>query len=165
VYGSSKLKGEEEALRIVNALVIRTSWLYSVHGRNFVKTIVAKAKISPELRVVFDQIGSPTWANDLAKAIVSIVEMGKESFKPGIFHYSNEGVCSWYDFAMEILSFYGINCKIIPILSCEYPVAANRPPYSVLNKNKIKETFSMAIPHWKDSLLKCLSTLNIETIL
>jgi len=165
VYGKSKHNGEEEVLKSNNAMVIRTSWLYSVYGKNFVKTIASKANKSQELRVVFDQIGSPTWANDLAKAIVDIILLGKDKFKPNIFHYSNEGVCSWYDFALEIVSFYRLKCKIIPILSCEYLVAANRPPYSVLNKNKIKETFGLGIPHWKDSLLKCLSTLDIESLL
>ena len=159
VYGSSKYEGEKEVLKSGNAMVIRTSWLYSVYGKNFVKTIISKGGTLPELRVVYDQIGCPTWAHDLAQALVDIVEMGKNKFIPGIYHYSNEGVCSWYDFAIEIVSFYDLKCKIIPILTSEYPLAANRPPYSVFNKRKVKEVYGIRIPHWKESLLKCLTAL------
>lgn len=161
-YGLSKLKGEEFALGYDNTMVIRTSWLYSNYGNNFVKTIARKGKTSDSLRVVFDQVGTPTWGHDLAKAIVEIIIKSENSFVPGIFHYSNEGVCSWYDFALEIVSYLNINCKVVPVLSCEYQTKANRPPYSVLNKAKIKNTFGISVPHWKDSLHKCLKNIDLS---
>jgi len=119
-YGRSKLKGEQNALASGICMVIRTSWLYSSFGNNFVKTILKNAKVKPELRVVFDQVGSPTYARDLANVILKIISKGEESFTPEIFHYSNEGVCSWYDFASEIVSFSKIECRILPIESKEY---------------------------------------------
>jgi dTDP-4-dehydrorhamnose reductase len=159
VYGKSKLIGELYVLESGVGMVIRTSWLYSIYGKNFVKTIAQKAITSNSLSVVYNQVGSPTWAFDLANAIMVIVEKGEQLFTPEIFHYSNEGVCSWYDFAKEIVNFYGYNCKIIPILTSEYPTAANRPPYSVLNKSKIKASFGLEIPHWRESLNNCLTYL------
>jgi len=162
VYGWSKLKGEEAVLSHGNGMVIRTSWLYSAHGNNFVKTIARKGQELNNLKVVFDQIGSPTWANDLAKAIIEIIKKSEHQFVSEVFHYSNEGVSSWYDFAKEIISFLKINCSVSPVLSAEYKVAANRPPFSVLNKEKIKRTFEIQIPYWKESLHSCLKSMAIE---
>lgn len=159
-YGRSKLIGENAVLRSNAAMIIRTSWLYSSFGSNFVKTIIRNARIKPELRVVSDQIGSPTWAHDLASAILAILVRGDESFVPGIYHYSNEGVCSWYDFAKEIVDLQHITCRVIPIETKDYPLPAKRPPYSVLNKSKIRNLYALEIPHWKDSLTKCLKLIN-----
>lgn len=161
-YGSSKLKGEEYVLANDNTMVIRTSWLYSNYGNNFVKTIARKGQTNDELKVVFDQIGTPTWGHDLAKAIVDLVIKSQDVFSPGVYHYSNEGVCSWYDFALEIVSYLDIKCKVTPVLSTEYQTKANRPPYSVLNKAKIKKTFGISIPHWRESLHKCLTNIDLS---
>ena len=158
VYGESKLKGEEYAISSGVAMVIRTSWLYSAFGNNFMKTILAKSA-DGKLKVVFDQVGSPTWANDLAKALIAIIEQSKNSFLNQVFHYSNEGVCSWYDFANEILRIKGIRCDINPVLSSEFKSKANRPHYSVLNKQKVKSAFGISIPYWRDSLKECLNSL------
>ena len=158
VYGESKLKGEEYAISSGVGMVIRTSWLYSAFGNNFMKTILAKSA-DGKLKVVFDQVGSPTWANDLAKAIIVIIEHSKNSFLNQVFHYSNEGVCSWYDFANEILRIKGICCDINPVLSSEFKTRANRPHYSVLNKQKVKSAFGISIPYWRDSLKECLNSL------
>ncbi len=161
-YGKSKYAGELAALRHNRSMVIRTSWLYSPFGSNFVKTIMAKAKERDMLKVVFDQIGSPTYAGDLASAITEIVALvirNKIAFIPGIYHYSNEGVCSWYDFAEEIIKEAGISCKVLPILSTEYPSPARRPFYSVLDKSKIKETYNIYIPHWRSSLISCIKLM------
>ncbi|MHC1705185.1 MAG: dTDP-4-dehydrorhamnose reductase [Tenuifilaceae bacterium] len=158
-YGISKLKGEEAVLKSGVSMVIRTSWLYSSFGLNFVKTIIRNAKIKPELRVVFDQVGSPTYAKDLANAILAIVNKGKENFKPEIFHYSNEGVCSWYDFAVEIVSYTKLECKISPIETKDYPLPAKRPHYSVFNKAKIRNLYQLEIPHWRKSLNDCLNIM------
>jgi dTDP-4-dehydrorhamnose reductase len=154
VYGKSKLEGEEYALEHTNSLVIRTSWLYSRYGNNFAKTIYKLCKEREELNVVFDQIGTPTYATDLAKAILQIVNQSitENRFMPGIYHYSNEGVCSWYDFAQAIASKAYSKCKINPIISKEYPTPAKRPFYSVLNKSKIKSVYQISIPHWQKSL-------------
>lgn len=157
-YGRSKLLGEEKLRGNENAMIIRTSWLYSAYGHNFVKTIINKGRTNPELRVVFDQVGTPTWANDLARAILDIIS--SEKFIPEIFHYSNEGVCSWYDFAKEIIVLSGIQCKVTPVFSNEYQTAASRPPYSVLSKAKIKRLYGIEIPYWKESLAKCLEIIN-----
>jgi len=141
VYGRSKLAGEKAALSHQAAIVIRTSWLYSSFGANFVKTILKKAKEKESLNVVFDQIGTPTFAADLAEAVISIIAgviRNQIAFIPGIYHYSNEGVCSWYDFAEAVVSEAGINCRIIPVLLAQYPTAAKRPALSVLDKSKIK---------------------------
>jgi len=158
-YGKSKHAGELAALRHNRSMVIRTPWLYSSFGNNFVRTILAKAKERDVLRVVFDQVGSPTYAGDLASAIIEIVALvirNKIAFNPGLYHYSNEGVCSWYDFAEEIVKEAGISCKVLPILSKEYPSPARRPFYSVLDKSKIKETYNILIPHWRSSLKSCI---------
>lgn len=161
VYGESKLKGEQIALGIGNTMVVRTAWLYSEFGKNFVKTIASKSKETSSLRVVYDQVGSPTWANNLAQMLVDIVLKGKKCFIPEIFHYTNEGVCSWFDLATEIANFYTHSCEIIPILSSEYPTAAKRPPYSVLNKSKIKDCHGITIPHWRESLSNCLKRVKL----
>lgn len=159
IYGKSKDEGEKAAAKFGNTMIIRTSWLYSAFGNNFLKTILKKGEELPELNVVFDQVGSPTWAHDLAKAILTIIKKGKELFKPEIFHYSNEGVCSWYDFAKEIALEANLKCKINAILSSQYPTAAVRPPFSVLDKSKIKNIYDVEVPHWRESLINCIKTI------
>ena len=154
VYGKSKLDGEKYALKHPNSIVIRTSWLYSSYGKNFAKTIYKLCKEREELNVVFDQIGTPTYATDLAKAILQIINQSitENRFIPGIYHYSNEGVCSWFDFAQAIADKAYSKCKINSIISKEYPTPAKRPFYSVLNKSKIKSVYQISIPHWQKSL-------------
>ena len=168
VYGLTKLHGEEAILRTnCKHVIIRTSWLYSEFGKNFCKTMLNLTATKPELKVVFDQVGTPTYALDLAKAIVAIIEDYKTSSmltarypKTGIYHYSNEGVCSWYDFATMIAQMAGnTDCKISPCHSNEFPSPVVRPSYSVLDKTKIKETFNIEIPYWTTSLKKCLGRL------
>src|SRR5574344_1930694 len=156
VYGLTKSAGELAVLENAQiAIVIRTAWLYSAHGNNFVKTMRRLGAEKESLNVVADQIGSPTFAGDLAQAIVTILPQIDEANK-GIYHYTNEGVCSWYDFATEIMNLSGMGCKVNPIPSSAYPTKANRPFYSVLSKEKIKSVFNIGIPHWKESLVKCL---------
>ena len=159
VYGSTKLAGELGVQKFCKrAMVIRTAWLYSTFGNNFVKTMIRLGKERAELGVVFDQIGTPTYAGDLAKAIMTAVEKG---IKPGVYHFSNEGVTSWYDFTKAIHRIAGITtCKVRPIHTSEYPTPANRPHFSVLDKTKIKETYDMEIPYWEESLHKCIEKLN-----
>jgi len=168
IYGKTKLKGEQNLLNSnPQSIIIRTSWLYSKNGNNFVKTMLRLGKERDELKVVADQIGTPTYAGDLAQLICHIInaDMSNQiSFKPGIYHYSNEGVASWYDFAISIFQNTNIDCKIIPIASKEFPTAAPRPYYSVLNKSKIKNTYQIEIPHWQTSLKKCLSSMKITDI-
>ncbi|WP_299580282.1 dTDP-4-dehydrorhamnose reductase [uncultured Sunxiuqinia sp.] len=163
VYGKSKLNGEIALLKEApSSLVIRTSWLYSIHGKNFLKTMVKLGEERDELRVVCDQVGTPTYADDLAEVILTIIsktENKRCDWKPGIYHYSNEGVCSWYDFAKAIHELAGISCHVHPIATEEYPTPAARPPYSVLNKSKIKRIFGVQIPYWRDSLKKCITEL------
>jgi dTDP-4-dehydrorhamnose reductase len=156
VYGKSKLQGEQKVLRDNTGIIIRTSWLYSPFGKNFVKTIHRLAKEREELKVVYDQVGNPTHAKDLASAIVTIVDSGKALSRGQIYHFANEGVCSWYDFAKEIVTIAGIDCTITPIESKDFPTKAQRPPYSVFNKEKIKQEYGIDIPYWKDSLKKML---------
>ncbi len=158
-YGKTKLLGELNVLDSGVGMVIRTSWLYSAYGNNFVKTILKHGAIKPELGVVFDQIGSPTWAHDLAKAILDIISKGEDHFTPEIFHYSNEGVCSWYDFAHEIISISNLQCQVKPIETKDYPTPAIRPKYSVFNKQKIRNLYNLEIPYWRDSLIECLKQL------
>ncbi|MDR1226458.1 MAG: dTDP-4-dehydrorhamnose reductase [Prevotellaceae bacterium] len=161
-YGISKWLGEKQALAYDKSMVIRTSWLYSTFGNNFVKTMLRLGAEKPTLNVVFDQVGTPTNAADLAACIVSIIAKvysGKSEFISGVYHYSNEGVCSWYDFACEIMKFGKRPCKVVPIESRDYPTPAKRPYYSVLNKTKIKSTYGIEIPHWRSSLELCVSTL------
>lgn len=156
VYGRTKRAGELAVLDNAKvAVIIRTAWLYSNHGNNFVKTMRRLGAEKESLNVVADQIGSPTFAKDLAQAIVTILPQMNETNK-GIYHYTNEGVCSWYDFATEIMKLSGLTCKVNPIPSSAYPTKATRPFYSVLNKEKIKKVFNIEIPHWKESLVKCL---------
>ena len=158
VYGSTKLAGELGVQKFCKrAMVIRTAWLYSTFGNNFVKTMIRLGKERAELGAVFDQIGTPTYAGDLAKAIMTAVEKG---IKPGVYHFSNEGVTSWYDFTKAIHRIAGITtCKVRPIHTSEYPTPANRPHFSVLDKTKIKETYDMEIPYWEESLHKCIEKL------
>lgn len=156
VYGKTKRAGELAVLDNAKvAVVIRTAWLYSAHGNNFVKTIRRLGAEKESLNVVADQTGSPTYAGDLAQAIVTILPQMNETNK-GIYHYTNEGVCSWYDFATEIMNLSGLACEVKPIPSSAYPTKATRPFYSVLSKEKIKNVFNIEIPHWKESLVKCL---------
>jgi dTDP-4-dehydrorhamnose reductase len=171
LYGQSKLQGEKEALKHQGCMVIRTSWLYSSFGSNFVKTIIAKAVETGKLNVVFDQIGTPTYAADLAEAIMSVVSgtiKNKFPFVSGLYHYSNEGVCSWYDFAKTIIDITGITCTVNPVLSANFNSIAKRPFYSVMDKSKIKDRYNLEIPHWVDSLKKCIpliyNTINHERI-
>lgn len=159
VYGKTKLAGEHHVLESGVGMVIRTSWLYSAYGNNFVKTILKHGAVKPELGVVFDQTGTPTWAHDLAKAILQIVNSGTENFKPEIFHYSNEGVCSWFDFAHEIVSLSNLNSKVKPIETKDYPTLATRPQYSVMNKQKIRNLYNVETPYWRESLIECLKQL------
>ncbi len=164
-YGKTKLAGEKSAMIHNGSMIIRTSWLYSSFGSNFLKTIIRHASAKESLKVVFDQTGNPTYAADLAETIMNIVAgviRNQIAFNPGIYHYSNEGVCSWYDFATEIVKEAGLDCRILPILSEEYPTAARRPVYSVLDKSRIRETYSVIIPHWRTSLVKCIKKLNIH---
>ncbi len=161
VYGKTKLDGEVEVIfNAHKSIIIRTSWLYSSYGSNFVKTIIKAAKEKGALNVVYDQIGNPTYAKDLAKTILDIVPTYHANNKSEIFNYSNEGVTSWYDFAREITEFAKIQCTITPIETKDYPTAAVRPQYSVLNKSKIKKQFNLVIPHWKDSLKECIRKIN-----
>ncbi len=162
-YGRSKLAGEKFALQHHGSMVIRTSWLYSSFGNNFVKSILKNASEKESLKVVFDQTGTPTYAADLAGAIMSIVSgviRNHFAMSAGVFNYSNEGVCSWYDFATEIINEAGLQCNINPVLTKEYRLAALRPEYSVLDKSKIKEIYNLAIPHWRTSLSKCIRHIN-----
>lgn len=163
VYGKTKLAGER-LIRSGNpkAVIIRTSWLYSTYGSNFVKTMLKLGQERDELKVVFDQVGTPTYAADLAGALFTIAEAFMSNPKdvvPGIYHYSNEGVASWYDFTQAIFELAGISCKVWPVLSAEFPTAAQRPHYTVLNKSKIKTTFNIKIPYWKSSLNKCINKI------
>ncbi|MFW6259444.1 MAG: dTDP-4-dehydrorhamnose reductase [Tangfeifania sp.] len=163
VYGKTKLDGENFILSSGSkAVIIRTSWLYSSFGNNFVKTMLRLGNERDLLKVVFDQVGTPTYAADLAEALLSIAsvyENEPEKFETGVYHFSNEGVASWYDFAKSIFEISGLNCKLLPVLSGEFPTPAKRPHYSVLNKSKIKSTFNLEIPYWKDSLERCLKKL------
>lgn len=163
-YGESKLRGEQVAMESERSLIIRTSWLYSSYGNNFVKTIRKYAQEREQLSVVFDQVGTPTYARDLAQAILDIIDLSEKEnlFKSGIYHYANEGVLSWYDFALEISQLSKIKVDIYPVLSEQFPTPAKRPAFSVLDKHKIKTTFGLSIPYWKDSLKKCISILEKE---
>jgi len=177
-YGRTKREGEEVLLATLpDAVIIRTAWLYSTFGNNFVKTMIRLGQERDQLNVVFDQVGSPTFARDLAAAIYAVLEA--DDWHAGIYHFTNEGVCSWYDFTREIHSLYNsqqvlkayqlgdvnaaqqaaIQCEVRPILSSEYPTKTPRPHYSVLDKKKIKETFGLEIPYWRDSLAQCIAAL------
>ena len=158
VYGRTKLAGEREAMtRCSRTMIIRTAWLYSTFGNNFVKTMLRLGRERESLGVVFDQIGTPTYAADLARAIFTAIEKG---IVPGIYHFSNEGVCSWYDFTLAIHRLAGITtCKVSPLHTDEYPAKAPRPHYSVLDKTKLKQTYGIEIPHWEESLARCIARL------
>jgi dTDP-4-dehydrorhamnose reductase len=161
-YGKSKADAELEALRHTKSLVIRTSWLYSSFGNNFVKTMIKLGRKQDELNVVFDQTGTPTYAEDLAATMLKIIDKvssGEKSFVGGIFHYSNEGVCSWYDFACAIMNLYGLDCQVYPIETKDFPTPAKRPEFGVLNKEKIKSTYDININHWHTSLEKLIALL------
>ena len=160
VYGSSKRSGEEALLEInpKNCAIIRTSWVYSEFGNNFVKTMLKLGSDRDELGVIFDQVGTPTYAKDLAQAILTISEKLHNNAVE-IYHYSNEGVCSWYDFTKAIFELADVECHVKPIETYEYPTPAKRPAYSILNKSKIKKDFNLEIPYWKDSLKLCIEKL------
>ena len=161
VYGQTKLRGEQAIAEVgAKAIIIRTAWLYSEFGNNFLKTMLRLTAEKESLNVVFDQVGSPTYAGDLALAIFSIIEGEVYEGNEGVYHFSNEGVCSWYDFATEIAAAAGHdNCKVQPCHSNEFPSKVTRPPFSVLDKTKIKTTFGIEIPHWRDSMLYCMQRL------
>ena len=161
VYGRTKLHGEQAIAEVgAKAIIIRTAWLYSEFGNNFLKTMLRLTAEKESLNVVFDQVGTPTYAGDLALVIFSIIEANIYIGNEGIYHFSNEGVCSWYDFATEIAIASGhVDCKIQPCHSSEFPSKVTRPPFSVLDKTKIKQTFDVDIPHWRDSMLYCLERL------
>lgn len=161
VYGLTKLHGEQAIeARECKALIFRTAWLYSEYGKNFVKTMLNLTSIKPELKVVFDQAGTPTYAQDLADAIFYIIENRKMDGNEGIYHYSNEGVCSWFDFTKTIAEIAGnTSCDIQPCHSDEFPSPVKRPAYSVLDKTKFKTTFGLCVPYWTDSLKRCISNM------
>ena len=161
VYGRTKLKGEEAILASgCKALIFRTAWLYSEFGNNFLKTMMRLTAEKEQVNVVFDQVGTPTYAGDLALAIFSIIEAGVYEGNEGIYHFSNEGVCSWYDFAVEIAAVAGnTGCRVNPCHSSEFPSPVTRPSYSVLDKTKIKETFDIDIPHWRESMEYCVKRI------
>ncbi|MBP5794582.1 MAG: dTDP-4-dehydrorhamnose reductase [Alphaproteobacteria bacterium] len=159
VYGKTKLSGEFAVRNFAKIYaIIRTAWLYSPYGSNFVKTMLRLGHEKTEINVVADQIGTPTYAADLARAIVKILPLLNEK-NSGIYHYTNNGVCSWYDFATEIMTMSGLKCRVNPIKTEQYPTRATRPAYSVLDKSKIKEVFDVDIPHWRVSLEKCLGAI------
>lgn len=161
-YGRSKLEGEKYALLHQGSMIIRTSWLYSSFGNNFVKTILRRASENGSLKVVSDQTGTPTYAADLAEAIMSIISgviRNQIALNSGIYNYSNEGVCTWYDFASEIVKEAGLTCNIYPVLTKDYKQTAQRPVYSVMDKSKIKDNYGLSIPHWRTSLVKCMKLL------
>lgn len=169
VYGMTKLHGEQKIMETgCDHVIIRTAWLYSEYGKNFCKTMLNLTATKPQLKVVFDQVGTPTYALDLAKAIATVIEDYKTAdakpyCKTGVYHYSNEGVCSWYDFTKMIAEYAGnTDCDIQPCHSNEYPSPVTRPSFSVLDKTKIKETFGLKIPYWTDSLKRCLTNIGFR---
>ena len=158
VYGTTKLAGEKAVLKYgKERIIIRTSWLYSSYENNFVKTMIRLSKERDSQGIVFDQVGTPTYARDLAETILHIINSG--NFQSGIYHYSNEGVASWFDFAKAIVEMADIKCNIYPIGTDQYPTPAKRPPYSILNKAKIKSVYNISIPNWKKSLEKCINII------
>lgn len=161
VYGRTKLVGEFNVLKLCQqSMVIRTAWLYSTFGNNFVKTMIRLGNERPELGVIADQIGTPTYARDLARIIMTAISKG---IQPGIYHFTNEGVASWYDFTKAIHRLAGITtCHVRPLHTSEYPTAAQRPPYSVLDKTKIKQTYGIEIPYWEESLKECIDKLKTK---
>jgi dTDP-4-dehydrorhamnose reductase len=166
VYGKTKAEGELAVQKFnTEATIIRTSWLYGNYGNNFVKTMIRLGKERDSLQVVFDQIGSPTYSGDLASTILHIIDNTSKKlmpYKPGIYNFSNEGVCSWYDFALATHEFAKVSCKVIPVNSSAFPTKAKRPSYSVLNKEKLKTSYRIEIPYWRDSLKNCISRMKKE---
>ena len=160
VYGKTKLHAEHviQEINPANTVIIRTSWVYSSYGNNFVKTMLRLGKEKKELGIIYDQIGTPTYAGDLAKAILDILPKLKNE-KVAVYHYSNQGVCSWYDFAQAIFEIRNINIRVNAIESAQYPTPAERPFYSVMNKAKIQEAFTIRVPYWRDSLIECLNKI------
>ena len=158
VDGQAKLEGEQAVSKLCpNTMIIRTAWLYSEFGNNFVKTMIRLGREREQLGVIFDQVGTPTYAHDLATLIMTAIDKG---IKPGVYHFSNEGVTSWYDFTKSIHRLAGINtCQVSPLHTAEYPTPASRPAYSVLDKTKIKDVYGIEIPHWEESLAKCIAKL------
>ena len=164
VYGKSKLLGEQALQKAGTGIIVRTSWLYSSFGNNFVKTILRLSGEREQLNVVFDQTGCPTYAHDLAMAILEMIRIeidNKNSSRYDIYHYSNQGVCSWYEFATAIIDFAGTGCEIIPVESKDYVTRAKRPRYSVMSKEKITGEYDLRIPHWKDSLKECIDEITV----
>jgi len=163
IYGETKLQGEQNCIKENHeTVIIRTSWLYSTFGNNFVKTMLRLGNERGRLNVVYDQVGTPTYAADLAKTILDIIELTEKDstkFVPGIYHFSNEGVASWYDFAKAIFEISKLECAVSPVRSVEFPTPAKRPNYSVLDKAKIKNTFGITIPYWRESLMNCIQKL------
>lgn len=163
IYGTSKLKGEQAIQQVgCKAAIIRTSWVYSEYGNNFVKTMLKLGVEREQLNVIFDQIGSPTYATDLALSLLAIVDsidIDDTGFQQDIYHFSNEGACSWYDFAKAVFELSHTECAVFPIETKDYPTPAQRPHYSLLNKAKIKQQFKLNIPYWKDSLQTCLNKI------
>ena len=160
-YGRTKLAGEQALQEVCpDAVIIRTAWLYSEFGNNFVKTMLRLGNEREQLSVVFDQIGSPTYAGDLAASFLALLVLAELcAFVPGIYHYCNEGVCSWYDFAVKIMELGDAPCHVLPIESKDYPAKAARPHFSVLNKTKIKTIYTISIPHWEASLRECMKRI------
>ncbi len=157
-YGTTKRKGETLLLALApQAIIIRTAWLYSAHGNNFVKTMLRLADSQPEIKVVCDQIGTPTFARDLARAVVKVLQ--SHQWVPGIYHFTDEGAASWYDFAKAIFRIAGKNVKVTPIPTEDYPTPASRPSYSILDRTRIKATYGIEIPHWEEALADCLRQL------
>ncbi|GIV34597.1 MAG: NAD(P)-dependent oxidoreductase [Chitinophagales bacterium] len=160
IYGKSKWRGEEACLQEnPHSIIVRTSWLYSPFGNNFVKTVQRLCREKKDIGIIYDQIGTPTYAHDLAAALMVVVSKASRDTW-GIFHYSNEGVCSWYDFAEAIKNLSRLSCRILPLETSEYPTPAKRPAYAVLNKKKIKQTFGIDIPHWQQSLAACIERMH-----
>ena len=158
VYGASKLEGEKQIQTYCpEAVIVHTAWLYSSFGNNFVKTIIRLCKEKPSLNIIADQVGSPTYAGDLAAAVLEILDSA--NWVPGVYHYSNEGAASWYDFAIAIRNIAGLTTPINPIETSQYPTPATRPKYSLLNKKKIKATYGLTIPYWRDSLEQCMKLI------
>lgn len=163
VYGKTKLAGEQAVLQEADtALIIRTAWVYASEGRNFMNTMLRLGKEKEKLTVVADQIGSPTHAGDLAEAIIEVLPQIKSGTK-ALYHYTNEGVCSWYDFAVAIMEERGLDCQIEPIETWQYPTKAKRPAYSVLNKTSIKQDFNLTIRHWREALRDCIGEMQAQT--
>lgn len=165
VYGSSKLEGEEKIKSVFDDYVIlRTSWLYSEYGTNFMRKILAKGREQDSIEVVNDQVGSPTYARDLANCIIDMIIksiLNPTAYLPGVYHYANQGSCSWAEYTEEIFELAGVDCKVIPVSSDKYPTKAARPKFSVLDTTKVREAFGIGIPNWRDSLKECISSLNI----